>query len=105
MCMYVIHMQRNQKKGSDLPGAVLVGSHKQTKGVPEAGQLGLQSKFQDNQGYTEKPCLGKKNVCVCVCVCIHIYLFISVCPHMCIGAYVYRCIVRRQLAGVGSLTM
>jgi hypothetical protein len=26
------------------------------------GQPGLQSKFQDSQGYTEKPCLGKKNV-------------------------------------------
>jgi hypothetical protein len=24
------------------------------------GQCGLQSKFQDSQGYTEKPCLGKK---------------------------------------------
>jgi hypothetical protein len=24
------------------------------------GQPGLQSKFQDSQGYTEKPCLGKK---------------------------------------------
>lgn len=27
------------------------------------GQSGLQSKFQDRQGYTEKPCLGKKKVC------------------------------------------
>jgi hypothetical protein len=25
------------------------------------GQPGLQSEFQDNQGYTEKPCLRKKN--------------------------------------------
>jgi hypothetical protein len=25
------------------------------------GQPGLQSEFQDSQGYTEKPCLGKKN--------------------------------------------
>jgi hypothetical protein len=42
------------------------------------GQPGLQSEFQDSQGYTEKPCLGKpkkkkKNypylMCVCVCVC------------------------------------
>jgi hypothetical protein len=24
------------------------------------GQRGLQSEFQDSQGYTEKPCLGKK---------------------------------------------
>jgi hypothetical protein len=24
------------------------------------GQPGLQSEFQDSQGYTEKPCLGKK---------------------------------------------
>jgi hypothetical protein len=24
------------------------------------GQPGLQSEFQDRQGYTEKPCLGKK---------------------------------------------
>jgi hypothetical protein len=24
------------------------------------GQPGLQSEFQDNQGYTEKPCLEKK---------------------------------------------
>jgi hypothetical protein len=41
------------------------------------GQPGVQSKFQDSQGYTEKPCLEKKphqqlytNVCVCVCVCV-----------------------------------
>ena len=25
------------------------------------GQPGLQSEFQDSQGYTEKPCLEKKN--------------------------------------------
>jgi hypothetical protein len=25
------------------------------------GQLGLQSEFQDSQGYTEKPCLKKPN--------------------------------------------
>ena len=25
------------------------------------GQPGLQSEFQDNQGYTEKPCLEKPN--------------------------------------------
>jgi hypothetical protein len=25
------------------------------------GQPGLQSEFQDSQGYTEKHCLGKKN--------------------------------------------
>jgi hypothetical protein len=25
------------------------------------GQLGLQSKIQDSQGYTEKPCLEKTN--------------------------------------------
>jgi hypothetical protein len=25
----------------------------------EAGQPGLQSEFQDSQGYTENPCLGK----------------------------------------------
>jgi hypothetical protein len=25
------------------------------------GQPGLQSEFQDSQGYTEKPCLKKKN--------------------------------------------
>jgi hypothetical protein len=25
------------------------------------GQPGLQSEFQDSQGYTEKPCLRKKN--------------------------------------------
>ena len=25
------------------------------------GQPGLQSKFRDSQGYTEKPCLGKQN--------------------------------------------
>jgi hypothetical protein len=25
----------------------------------EAGQAGLQSKFQNKQGYTEKPCLEK----------------------------------------------
>jgi hypothetical protein len=25
------------------------------------GQLGLQNKFQDSQGYTEKPCLKKTN--------------------------------------------
>jgi hypothetical protein len=25
------------------------------------GQLGLQSEFQDSQGYTEKPCLKNKN--------------------------------------------
>jgi hypothetical protein len=25
------------------------------------GQPGLQSEFQDSQGYTEKPCLGKQN--------------------------------------------
>jgi hypothetical protein len=24
------------------------------------GQLGLQSEFQDSQGYTEKPCLEKQ---------------------------------------------
>jgi hypothetical protein len=30
---------------------------KKTKGV--RGQPGIQSEFQDNQGYTEKPCLKK----------------------------------------------
>jgi hypothetical protein len=29
------------------------------RGVP--GQPGLQSEFQDSQGYTEKPCLKNKN--------------------------------------------
>jgi hypothetical protein len=28
------------------------------------GQLGLQSEFQDSQGYTEKPCLKKKEVII-----------------------------------------
>jgi hypothetical protein len=28
------------------------------------GQPGLQSEFQDSQSYTEKPCLGIKNVLV-----------------------------------------
>jgi hypothetical protein len=44
------------------------------------GQPGLQSEFQDSQGYTEKPCLEKqnktkqkpKNV-----VCIFVYLYIE----------------------------
>jgi len=26
------------------------------------GQLGLQSEFQDGQGYTEKPCLEKQTI-------------------------------------------
>jgi hypothetical protein len=30
-------------------------------GSLSSGQPGLQSEFQDSQGYTEKPCLGKKN--------------------------------------------
>jgi hypothetical protein len=29
-------------------------------GVRIRGQPGLQSEFQDSQGYTEKPCLKKK---------------------------------------------
>ena len=30
------------------------------------GQPGLQSEFQDSRGYTEKPCLGKKeNIFIC----------------------------------------
>jgi hypothetical protein len=28
-------------------------------GSPSLDQPGLQSEFQDSQGYTEKPCLGK----------------------------------------------
>jgi hypothetical protein len=27
-------------------------------------EFGLQSEFQDSQGYTEKPCLGEKKNCV-----------------------------------------
>jgi hypothetical protein len=33
------------------------------------GQPGLQSEFQDSQGYTEKPCLKKKEI-------IYIYTYI-----------------------------
>jgi hypothetical protein len=33
------------------------------------GQPGLQSEFQDSQGYTEKPCLEKK-------IYIYIYIYI-----------------------------
>ena len=29
--------------------------------LPVRGQPGLQNKFQDSQGYTEKPCLKKTN--------------------------------------------
>jgi hypothetical protein len=34
-----------------------------TKDLPgvDSGQPGLQSEFQDSQGYTEKPCLEKQN--------------------------------------------
>jgi hypothetical protein len=42
-------------------------------------QPGLQSEFQDSQGYTEKPCLGKKKKLMCMymlvwvlCVCGYI---------------------------------
>jgi hypothetical protein len=45
------------------------------------GQPGLQSEFQDSQGYTEKPCLGKKKkkeypstihcLAVGVCICLN----------------------------------
>jgi hypothetical protein len=44
----------------------------------EAGQPGLQSEFQDSQGYTEKPCLEKpkkkekKNKEVGWLYCLHI---------------------------------
>jgi hypothetical protein len=31
------------------------------------GQPGLQSEFQDSQGYTEKPCLEKNNKKIALC--------------------------------------
>jgi hypothetical protein len=33
----------------------------EARGFLSSGQPGLQSEFQDSQGYTEKPCLRKKN--------------------------------------------
>jgi hypothetical protein len=33
---------------------------RQSQVDPVQGQPGLQSEFQDSQGYTEKPCLAKK---------------------------------------------
>jgi hypothetical protein len=37
------------------------------------GQPGLQSEFQNSQGYTEKPCLCY--MCVCVCVCVYNFFY------------------------------
>jgi hypothetical protein len=34
------------------------------------GQPGLQSEFQDIQGYTEKPCLGKKVLAYPLTTCV-----------------------------------
>jgi hypothetical protein len=47
------------------PGVVVQALNPSTRGQRQAdfwvwGQPGLQSEFQDSQGYTEKPCLKKK---------------------------------------------
>jgi hypothetical protein len=41
------------------------------------GQPGLQSEFQDSQGYTEKPCLGKSKIKIIIIVIIIISKLIT----------------------------
>jgi hypothetical protein len=41
--------------------AVVVHAFNPSTQEAETGQPGLQSEFQDSQGYTEKPCLEKQN--------------------------------------------
>jgi hypothetical protein len=38
------------------------------------GQPGLQSEFQESQGYTEKPCLQKNQINTYIHTYIHTYL-------------------------------
>jgi hypothetical protein len=48
------------------------------------GQPGLQSQFQDSQGYTEKPCREEKRTHTCMCVCMCIYT----CMYMYLERYI-----------------
>jgi hypothetical protein len=43
-----------------LPGSG--GTRLSSQHLGGRGQPGLQSEFQDSQGYTEKPCLEKKKI-------------------------------------------
>jgi hypothetical protein len=54
-----------QTRGSSEPGVVAQAFNPGTREAEAGrslslGQPGLQSEFQDSQGYTEKPCLEKK---------------------------------------------
>jgi hypothetical protein len=54
--------QQQQKKGQwwRMPLIPALGSQRQVD-FWVRGQPGLQSEFQDSQGYTEKPCLKNQN--------------------------------------------
>jgi hypothetical protein len=51
-----MYTHRSQEIGI---GVALIPTHKNLQNARHGGQPGLQSEFQDSQGYTEKPCVEK----------------------------------------------
>jgi hypothetical protein len=64
------------------------------------GQPGLQSEFQDSQGYTKKPCLEKnqkkkklkETYYFFMCVSVHMHVCIHVCVYACVCVHVRVCV-------------
>jgi hypothetical protein len=78
------------------------------------GQPGLQSEFQDSQGYTEKPCLEtnkQKNwglispfACACVCVCMHMCMHVVLFRHHTSRAFTLLSETRSHWSGACQLS-
>ena len=62
--------EKNKKDSWAVVAHALVPALGRQRRAALLGQPGLQSEFQDSQGYREKPCHKKNRECVCVSACV-----------------------------------